>query len=84
MGLREWLLLAMVIVVPLLVAAVVTLWSLKQVQYKRKTVGTVRTSSGQGRRARAETGSSDGSVLGAGAEPAVGPDGSAGRATGGD
>ena len=48
---REWLLLAVIIVVPLVIAVAVTLWSLKQVQYKKKAVGTVRTSSGQSRRA---------------------------------
>ncbi len=36
MGLTEYLLLALVIVVPLVIAAMVTLWSLKQVQYRPK------------------------------------------------
>lgn len=34
---REWMLTAAVIVVPLIIAVVVTLWSLEQVRYKRKT-----------------------------------------------
>jgi heme exporter protein D len=33
---REWILTAAVILVPLIIAVVVTLWSLKQVQYRRK------------------------------------------------
>lgn len=36
MGFTEYLLLALVILVPLAIAAVVTLWSLKQVQYRPK------------------------------------------------
>ncbi len=36
MGLTEYALLALVIVVPLLIAGAVTLWSLKQVQYRPK------------------------------------------------
>ncbi len=36
MGFTEYLLLALVIVVPLTIAAIVTLWSLKQVQYRPK------------------------------------------------
>lgn len=37
MDTREWILTAAVILVPLAIAVVVTLWSLKQVQYRRKT-----------------------------------------------
>lgn len=33
---REWILTAAVIVVPLIIAAVVTLWSLEQVRYRPK------------------------------------------------
>lgn len=36
MGTREWILTAAVVLVPLVIAVVVTLWSLKQVQYRRK------------------------------------------------
>ncbi len=36
MGLTEYALLALVIVVPLVIAGAVTLWSLKQVQYRPK------------------------------------------------
>lgn len=36
MGLTEWLLLAAVILVPLAIAAAVTLWSLEQVRYRPK------------------------------------------------
>jgi hypothetical protein len=36
MGVTEWVLLALVILVPLLIAAVVTLWSLEQVRYRPK------------------------------------------------
>lgn len=36
MDTREWILTAAVIVGPLVIAVVVTLWSLKQVQYRRK------------------------------------------------
>ncbi len=36
MGFTEYVLLALVILVPLAIAAVVTLWSLKQVQYRPK------------------------------------------------
>lgn len=36
MGPTEYLLLALVILVPLAIAAAVTLWSLKQVQYRPK------------------------------------------------
>jgi hypothetical protein len=35
-GTREWLLTAAVIVVPLIIAVVVTLWSLEQVRYRPK------------------------------------------------
>jgi hypothetical protein len=35
-GFTEYVLLALVILVPLAIAAVVTLWSLKQVQYRPK------------------------------------------------
>jgi len=36
LGTREWLLTAMVIVVPLVIAVAVTLWSLEQVRYRPK------------------------------------------------
>ena len=36
MGLTEYVLLALVILVPLLIAAAVTLWSLEQVRYRPK------------------------------------------------
>ncbi len=36
MGTREWLLTAAVILVPLVIAVVVTLWSLDQVRYRPK------------------------------------------------
>ena len=36
MGTREWILTAGVIVVPLIIAVVVTLWSLEQVRYRPK------------------------------------------------
>jgi hypothetical protein len=41
---REWILTALVIIVPLLIAAVVTLWSLEQARYrpKRRRVGVPR------------------------------------------
>lgn len=67
---REWLLLAVIIVVPLVIAVAVTLWSLKQVQYKKKAVGTVRTSSGESRRAARP----DVAVGQAGAPAEPGPD----------
>jgi hypothetical protein len=35
-GTREWILTAAVIVVPLLIAMVVTFWSLEQARYRRK------------------------------------------------
>ncbi|HET7092202.1 MAG TPA: hypothetical protein VFI22_01960 [Thermomicrobiales bacterium] len=52
MGVREWLLLAVVVIVPLAIAAAVTLWSLEQARYRPKAKGTVRTSSGVSRRQR--------------------------------
>ena len=36
MGTTEWVLLALVVLVPLIVAAAVTLWSLEQVRYRPK------------------------------------------------
>ena len=36
MGTREWVLTAAVIVVPLIIAVVVTLWSLEQARYRPK------------------------------------------------
>ncbi len=54
MGAREWVLLAVVVLVPLAIAAAVTLWSLEQARYRPKAKGTVRTSSGVSRRARPE------------------------------
>jgi uncharacterized membrane protein len=36
MQMREWLLTAAVIVVPLIIAVVVTMWSLEQVRYRPK------------------------------------------------
>ena len=36
MGTREWILTAAVIVVPLVIAVLVTLWSLEQVRYRPK------------------------------------------------
>ena len=36
MGSTEWVLLALVILVPLAIAAAVTLWSLEQVRYRPK------------------------------------------------
>jgi hypothetical protein len=53
-GAREWVLLAVVVLVPLAIAAAVTLWSLEQARYRPKAKGTVRTSSGISRRARSE------------------------------
>jgi hypothetical protein len=49
-GAREWVLLAVVVLVPLAIAAAVTLWSLEQARYRPKAKGTVRTSSGASRR----------------------------------
>lgn len=37
MATREWLLTVAVIVVPLIIALAVTLWSLEQTRYRRKT-----------------------------------------------
>jgi hypothetical protein len=51
MGLTEYLLLAVVVVVPLVIASAVTLWSLKQVQYrprKRRPVKSMATESSTG------------------------------------
>jgi hypothetical protein len=39
---REWILTAAVIVVPLIIAVVVTLWSLEQVRYRPKRRGPPR------------------------------------------
>jgi hypothetical protein len=38
-GATEWALLAAVILVPLVIAVAVTLWSLEQVRFRRKKVG---------------------------------------------
>ena len=52
MGAREWVLLAVIVIVPLVIAGAVTLWSLEQTRYRPKAKGTVRTSSGVSRRRR--------------------------------
>jgi hypothetical protein len=40
---REWILTAAVVIVPLIIAVVVTLWSLEQVRYRPKKRQPVRT-----------------------------------------
>ncbi len=42
MGATEWFLLALVILVPLVIAVAVTLWSLKQVRYRPKRARPLR------------------------------------------
>jgi hypothetical protein len=81
-GAREWLLLAVVVLVPLAIAAAVTLWSLEQARYRPKTKGTVRTSSGVSRRTRPDAkrqagGNNDGGDTAVGGETR--PDSAAAR-----
>jgi len=70
-GAREWVLLAVIVIVPLVIAAAGTLWSLEQTRYRPKAKGTVRTSSGVSRRSRPAA--ADGAVAGEAArsEPRV-------------
>ena len=59
MGTREWILTAGVIVIPLIIAVAVTLWSLEQVRYrpkKRRPAGVVAR----------ETSEADGDAAGSG------------------
>lgn len=74
MGTREWVLLAIVIVVPLAIAGAVTLWSLEQARYRRKRPGTVR---GRPTAGRERSGGTDG-----GAATGAAPAGDAGDADG--
>ncbi len=48
---REWILTAAVIVVPLIIAIVVTLWSLEQVRYRPKKRRSANASAGTERKA---------------------------------
>ncbi len=48
MGLTEWVLLALVVLVPLAIAVVVTLWSLEQARYRPKRRGRERTTPSAG------------------------------------
>jgi hypothetical protein len=76
---REWLLTAAVIIVPLIIAVVVTMWSLDQVRYRpkqRRSVGVAReTSSNPEPHTSAMIGSRQGQEQGESDAGGFGPDG---------